>query len=221
MMSKLLLCFSIFLITSCSQIEDDYSLCDSDFIYCKYFEIKFPELAEITEDNSQLSIDDINTYLKLSNEHANNPNSNYIFDTYTGIFIPRFSYNLVDGLSEEKMWFGLALYPLDKKNDLNSVTDFFYNDDEFGQPTKSIYGDCKKDQGSNFSTSTSALYICSDGQINSYDYWVTDEEFMWKMKCVWREDQFEAINQRLLKVEKINSSDTCRKSFESFKSQVN
>ena len=95
------------------------------------------------------------------------------------------------------------------------------NDDEFGQPTKSIYGDCKKDQGSNFSTSTSALYICSDGQINSYDYWVTDEEFMWKMKCVWREDQFEAINQRLLKVEKINSSDTCRKSFESFKSQVN
>jgi len=44
---------------------------------------------------------------------------------------------------------------------------------------------------------------------------------MWKMKCVWREDQFEAINQRLLKVEKINSSDTCRKSFESFKSQVN
>ena len=42
-----------------------------------------------------------------------------IFDIYTGIFIPRFSYSIKDAQSIEKLWFGLALYPGDKKNDFN------------------------------------------------------------------------------------------------------
>ena len=64
------------------------------------------------------------------------------------------------------------------------------------------------------------MYHIKDG-VKSYDYWVTDEAFMWKMKCVWEEDKFEGINLSIVKAEIVTASDTCRKSFESFQSKIN
>ena len=83
----MLFCFSIFLIISCTQVDDNYNLCDSNYIYCNFFEIKFPEISEITDDNAQLSIEDLNTYRQLSLEHMNDPESISVFDLYTEIFI--------------------------------------------------------------------------------------------------------------------------------------
>jgi len=215
----MLFCFSIFLIISCTQVDDNYNLCDSNYIYCNFFEIKFPEISEITDDNAQLSIEDLNTYRQLSLEHMNDPESISVFDLYTEIFIPRFSYNILDINALEKLWFGLALYPLDNKNNLSTVTDYFYSDIQ--NLNQSIYGECIRDEGSYLDSKNSKIYNCSKDNLQSYDFWVTDEQFMWRMKCVWEDDKFEAINIRIVRSEIVTASDTCRKSMESFKSKIN
>jgi hypothetical protein len=216
---KSLLFFAILAITSCNELEDNYKLCDSNYIYCNFFEIQFPEISQITDDNAQLSVEDLSTYRKLSQEHKNNSSSNSIFDNYTEIFIPRFSYNILDVNSLEKLWFGLALYPLDQRNNLSTVTDYFYND--FQTLNQSIYGECLRDKNSYLDTENSKIYNCVKDGLYSYDFWVSDEEFMWRMKCVWQENNFEGVNLKILKTEVVRSSDTCRKSFESFKSKIN
>ena len=219
MKSKLLFCFSIILIISCTQTGDKYNLCDSNYLYCKYFEIQFPKAAEISDDVAQLSIEDINIYRDLNKAHSEDPNSESIFDQYTGMFIPRFSYNLVDESSVEKLWLGLALYPGDEKNELSDLTDYFYGDKKnYNQP---IYGDCIKDANSTLSSKNSIIYKCINNDLKSYDYWVTDGLFTWRLKCVWDIEEFDAVNQRLLMIETIRSSDTCRNSFKSFKPKIN
>lgn len=219
MKSKLLLLFSLILITSCNQSEDNYIICDSNYIFCNFFEIKFPDISQLSDDYSQLSIEDLNTYKKLSQDHKNNPESDSVFATYSEIFIPRFAYSILDIDALEKLWFGLALYPLDYKNNLETVTGQFYN--EYQGFSKTIYGECKRDDGSYLKSNNSIIYNCIKDGVKSYDYWVTDEAFMWKMKCVWEEDKFEGINLSIVKSEIVTASDTCRKSFESFQSKIN
>jgi len=216
---KTLLLFSILLITSCNQLEDNYKLCDSNYIHCNFFEIKFPEISQITDDNAPLSIEDLNTYRQLSQEHMNDPESISVFNLYTEIFIPRFSYNILDINALEKLWFGLALYPLDHKNNLSTVTDYFYSD--FQTLNQSVYGECTRDNGSILDSKNSKIYNCLKDGLQSYDFWVTDDQFMWRMKCVWEDDKFEAVNISIVKSEIIHASDTCRKSMESFKSKIN
>ena len=214
---KFLLFFSILLITSCNQLEDDYNLCDSNNSLCTFFEIKYPEISQITDDNAQLAVEDLNTYRMLSKNHEDDIKSNSVFDSYTEIFIPRFSYHILNLEGLEKLWFGLALYPLDYKNNLSSVIDFFYSDVQSLNET--LYGNCTKDKGSYLDSKNSKIYNCLKDGVKSYDFWVSDEEFLWRMKCVWEDDKFEGINLNIVKSEIVISSDTCRKSFESFKSK--
>ena len=216
---KYLLSFLILLFISCNQLEDNYKLCDSNYIYCNFFEIQFPEISQITDDNAQLAIEDLNTYRQLSEDHKNNPSSKSVFETYTEIFIPRFSYQILDVNALEKLWFGLALYPLDQKNNLTSTTDYFYSN--YQTINKSIYGECVKDNNSYLDSEKSKIYNCSKDGVKSYDFWVSDDQFMWRMKCVWEDDKFEGVNLNIVKSEIVKASDTCRKSFESFKSKIN
>ena len=167
-----------------------------------------------------MSLDDINTYTQLSDQYKKDNSYKSIFDLYTGIFIPRFSYNLLDSNSMEQLWFGLALYPGDQSQNIENITDSFYNNDAFSAQTKSIYGECIKDSNSYLSTEKSIIYNCKNNEIMSYDYWTSDDEFIWRMICVWQKDEFEAVNQGKLLVETIKSSDTCRESFKSFKSKL-
>ena len=59
-------------------------------ILCKYFEIKYDNIAEITEDNAELSVEDINTYNNLSEQNLNDKDKSTIFDIYTGILYQDF-----------------------------------------------------------------------------------------------------------------------------------
>lgn len=208
--------FLILFLSSCSQIDESYLICDSNNELCNFFEIKHPDVSQITDDNALLSVEDLNTYRKLSEQHNNNPQSNSVFDIYTEIFIPRFSYHILDVNALEKLWFGLALYPLDYKNDLLTATSYFYDNPE--SLNHSLYGECRIDKNSYLDSENSKIYNCSKDGVESYDFWVSDEQFMWRMKCVWEQDKFEGVNIGLVKAEIINSSDTCRNSFESFKS---
>ena len=66
----------------------------------------------------------------------------------------------------------------------------------------------------------STIYNCENNELRSYDFWVSDKDYMWRMICVWDTDKFEGVNQRKLLVKGISSSDTCRDSFKSFKSKL-
>ena len=44
---------------------------------------------------------------------------------------------------------------------------------------------------------------------------------MWRIKCVWEDESFYIRNNKTGSFEETKSSDTCRKSFESFKSKIN
>ncbi|MED5255094.1 MAG: hypothetical protein VX592_03150, partial [Chloroflexota bacterium] len=61
---------------------------------------------------------------------------------------------------------------------------------------------------------------CRNNELTSYDFWVSDKDYMWRMICVWDKDKFEGVNQRKLLVRDISPSDTCRESFKSFKSKL-
>ena len=220
MKKRILAIILILMLFSCTEDISDQLICDSNNILCKFFEIKHPKISFITEDNAQLSLEDINTYTQLSDQYKKDNSYKSIFDLYTGIFIPRFSYNLLDSNSMEKLWFGLALYPGDQSQNIEIITDSFYNNDAFSAQTKSIYGECIKDSNSYLSTEKSIIYNCKNNEIKSYDYWTSDDEFIWRMICVWQKDEFEAVNQGKLLVETVKSSDTCRESFKSFKSKL-
>ena len=220
MKKKLILLFVAFLLLSCEKNDENYTLCDSENILCKYFEIKYDNIAEITEDNAELSVEDINTYNNLSEQNLNDKDNSTIFDIYTGIFIPRFSYSIKDAQSIEKLWFGLALYPGDKKNDFKNLTDLYYSNDNYSFQSKGVYGDCNKDENSYLDSKISTIYNCRNNELASYDFWVSDKDYMWRMICVWDKDKFEGVNQRKLLVKDISSSDTCRESFKSFKSKL-
>ena len=217
---KLLLIFIILLLFSCSKIDENNTVCNTENDLCKYFEIKYDNLAEITEDNAKLSIEDINTYNKLAEQNLNEKNSSSIFDIYTGIFIPRFSYSIKNDQSIEKLWFGLALYPADKKNKFKNLTDLYYSDNNYSFQSIGAYGECIKDESSYLDSKTSTIYNCKNNELMSYDFWVDDTDYIWRMICVWDEDKFQGVNQRKLLVDTINSSDTCRNSFKSFKSKL-
>ena len=63
MKKKLISVFVVFLLFSCEKSDENYTLCDSENSLCKYFEIKYDNIAKITEDNAELSVTDINTII--------------------------------------------------------------------------------------------------------------------------------------------------------------
>ena len=71
--------FLILFLSSCSQIDESYLICDSNNQLCNFFEIKHPDVSQITDDNALLSVEDLNTYRKLSEQHNNNSQSNFEF----------------------------------------------------------------------------------------------------------------------------------------------
>ncbi|MAX11867.1 MAG: hypothetical protein CL711_00080, partial [Chloroflexi bacterium] len=139
-----------------------------------------------------------------------------IFHVYSnGIFIPRFSYSLLNEVAEEELYLAVALYPVDKKNKLEDTIEIFYEDPDIKYASESIYGECNFDNESYLSDESSKLYSCLKDNIYSYDYWIEDEDYMWRLKCVWRKNKF--LSMKDLKITNYYSSDLCRKSFESFK----
>ena len=220
MKKKLLSLSIVFLLFSCEKNDENFVLCDSENSLCKYFELKYDNIAEITEDNAELGVQDIITYNNLSNQNLNDKNSSTIFDIYTGIFIPRFSFSIKNAQSIEKLWFGLALYTGDKKNDFKKLTDQYYLNDNYSFQSKGVYGDCMRDDNSYLDSSKSTIYNCINNELKSYDYWVSDNDYIWRMICVWDEDKFEGVNQRKLIVKDIKPSDTCRATFKSFNSKL-
>ena len=77
-----------------------------------------------------------------------------------------------------------------------------------------------RDDNSYLDSIKSTIYNCINNELKSYDYWVSDNDYIWRMICVWDEDKFEGVNQRKLIVKDIKPSDTCRATFKSFKSKL-
>ena len=67
---------------SCTENTSDQLICDSNNILCKFFEINHPKISFITEDNAQLSLEDINTYTQLSDQYKKDNSYKSIFDLY-------------------------------------------------------------------------------------------------------------------------------------------
>ena len=103
-------------------------------------------------------------------------------------FIPRFSYNYKRrSIQWNNLWFGLALYPGDKKI-LKILQIFIIQNDNYSFQTKSIYGDCNKDETLIFQKKS--IYITAEiMKLTSYDFWTSDKEFIWRMICVWDKDE--------------------------------
>jgi|TARA_B100001540_G_scaffold7086_1_gene6266 hypothetical protein len=200
--------------------ETKENICDSSNPLCKYFEIYYPEDSIIGEDVAELAEEDLETYRKISEDFLSNTTKDSIFHVYSnGIFIPRFSYSLLNEVAEEELYLAVALYPVDKKNKLKDTLEIFYKDPDIKYASESIYGECNFDNGSYLSGEYSKLYNCLKDNIFSYDYWIEDEDYMWRLKCVWRNNKFSSV--RDLKITNYSSSDLCRKSFESFKLKTN
>ena len=200
--------------------ETKENICDSSNPLCKYFEIYYPEDSIIGEDVAELAEEDLETYRKISEDFLPNTTKDSIFHLYSnGIFIPRFSYSLLNEVAEEELYLAVALYPVDKKNKLEDTIEIFYEDPDIKYASESIYGECNFDNESYLSDESSKLYSCLKDNIYSYDYWIEDEDYMWRLKCVWRNNKFSSV--RDLKITNYTSSDLCRKSFESFKLKTN
>ena len=200
--------------------ETKENICDSSNPLCKYFEIYYPEGSIIGEDVAELAEEDLETYRKISEDFLSNTTKDSVFHLYSnGIFIPRFSYSLLNEVAEEELYLAVALYPVDKKNKLKDTLEIFYKDPDIKYASESIYGECNFDNGSYLSDEYSKLYNCLKDNIFSYDYWIEDEDYMWRLKCVWRNNKFSSV--RDLKITNYSSSDLCRKSFESFKLKTN
>ena len=154
-MKKKLVFILLFLLFSCSN-EQDYLICNSsNSEHCKFFEIKYPNYIKefqklnIDSEGNELAVKDLNTYLDINNIFLDKANSESIFhEFYKGIFIPRFSYSLLNQFGEEELWFSIALYPVDKKNNLITTLDTFYNHKDLKFANESIYGQCINDKNS-------------------------------------------------------------------------
>tara|TARA_B000000475_G_scaffold185383_1_gene149505 strand:+ start:443 stop:1063 length:621 start_codon:yes stop_codon:yes gene_type:complete len=200
--------------------ETNANICDSSNPLCKYFEIYYPEDSILGDDVAELADQDMETYRKISEDFLSNTSKDSIFHVYSnGIFIPRFSYSLLNEVAEEELYLAVALYPVDKKNNFEDTLEIFYKDPDIKYASESIYGECNFDNGSFLSTESSKIYNCLKDNISSYDYWIEEEDYMWRLKCVWRNNKFESVKD--LKITNYNSSDLCRKSFESFESKTN
>jgi len=218
-MKKLLLfIFIIFLFVSCTEKDN---LCSSDNLLCSFFEIHYPENSTIGKNNAQLSQVDLDSYKKITNDYLNDSNSESIFHLYSnGIFIPRFSYAILNEFEEEELWLGVALYPNDKKNALLETLNIFYTNNDIKLANESIYGTCIIDKNSYLNSISTKIYNCNKDNIYSYDYWIEQENYMWRIKCVWENSNFLLRNSKTEIYEEVISSDTCRRSFESFKSKI-
>jgi hypothetical protein len=219
MKKLILIVFLIFTVLSCSSKDN---VCSSDNLLCEFFEIYYPVDSNISLNDAQLSEIDLDTYKKISNDYLNDSNSESIFHLYSnGIFIPRFSYSIFNEFEEEELWLGVSLYPVDKKNPFLETLNIFYTNNDIKFASESIYGICNLDNNSYLDTISTKIFNCNKENISSYDYWIEQENYMWRIKCVWENDKFYIKNTKTGIYEEINSSDTCRKSFESFKSKIN
>ena len=77
----------------------------------------------------------------------------------------------------------------------------------------------KLDKNSSLDSKSSKIYNCIKDNISSYDYWVEGKDYMWKLKCVWKNSKFVSVKNTI--GTEYNSSDLCRKSFESFNPKIN
>ena len=142
--------------------ETKENICDSSNPLCKYFEIYYPEDSIIGEDVAELAEEDLETYRKISEDFLSNTTKDSIFHVYSnGIFIPRFSYSLLNEVAEEELYLAVALYPVDKKNKLKDTLEIFYKDPDIKYASESIYGECNFDNGSYLSDEYSKLYNLS------------------------------------------------------------
>ncbi|MDG2101664.1 MAG: hypothetical protein GWO78_04420 [Dehalococcoidales bacterium] len=219
-MKKLL--FIIILTFSFISCSAEENICSSENILCEFFEIYYPIQSNISPDNAELSETDLDTYQKISDEYLNNPDAESIFHLYSnGIFIPRFSYSILNEFEEEELWLGVALYPVDKKNSLTETLNIFYTNSDIKYASESNYGICNLDNNSYLSTVSTKIYNCNKEDLYSYDYWVEQENYMWRIKCVWETESFYIRNNKTGTFEETKAADTCRKSFKSFKSKIN
>ena len=160
------------IVASCATNEN---ICDSSNPLCNYFEIYYPEDSILGEDVAELSEEDLATYRKISEDFLSNTSKDSIFHVYSnGIFIPRFSYSLLNEVAEEELYLAVALYPVDKKNNFEDTLEIFYKDPDIKYASESIYGECNFDKGSFLSTESSKLYNCLQDNISSYDYWIEE-----------------------------------------------
>ena len=156
----------LFAFISCSN-DQDYLICNSsNSEHCKYFEIEYPnsikEFQKLNIDamGNELTIKDLNFYLNVNDTFLDKANSESIFhEFYNGVFIPRFSYSLLNRIGEEDLWFAIALYPVDKKNDLITTLDTFYNHEDLKFSNESIYGQCLNDKNSYLNSKNTKIFI--------------------------------------------------------------
>jgi hypothetical protein len=219
MKKLILIIFLIFAVLSCSSKEN---VCSSNNLLCEFFEISYPVDSNIGLNDAQLSEIDLDTYKKISSDYLDNSNSESIFHLYSnGIFIPRFSYSIFNEFEEEELWLGVSLYPVDKKNSFLETLGVFYTNNDIKFASESIYGTCILDDNSYLDSVSTKIFNCNKENIFSYDYWVEQENYMWRIKCVWENESFYVRNIKSGIYKKINASDTCRKSFKSFNPKIN
>ena len=225
-MKKKIVFILLFAFFSCSN-DQDYLICNSsNSEHCKYFEIEYPnsikEFQKLNIDamGNELTIKDLNFYLNVNDTFLDNANSESIFhEFYNGVFIPRFSYSLLNRFGEEDLWFAIALYPVDKKNDLITTLDTFYNHEDLKFSNESIYGQCLNDKNSYFNSKNTKIFNCVKDGLASYDYWVEVDSYMWRLKCVWNNPKVIIYDEKV-GVE-FGASDICRNFYESFTSKIN
>ena len=169
---------------------------------------------------NELTIKDLNFYLNVNDTFLDKANSESIFhEFYNGVFIPRFSYSLLNRFGEEDLWFAIALYPVDKKNDLSTTLDTFYNHEDLKFSNESIYGQCLNDKNSYLNSKNRKIFNCVKDGLESYDYWVEVDSYMWRLKCVWNNPKVIIYDEKV-GVE-FGASDICRNFYESFTSKIN
>ena len=225
-MKKKLVFILLILFFSCSN-DQDYLICNSsNSEHCKFFEIKYPnsikEFQKLNKDalGSELAVKDLNFYLDVNNNFLDKANSESIFhEFYNGIFIPRFSYSLLNQFGEEELWFAIALYPVDKKNNLITTLDTFYNHKDLKLANESIYGQCINDTNSYLNTKNKKIFNCNKDGLESYDYWVELDNYMWRLKCVWNNQKIIIYNEK--EGIRVGASDICRNFYKSFTSKIN
>ena len=225
-MKKKLVFILLFLLFSCSN-EQDYLICNSsNSEHCKFFEIKYPNYIKefqklnIDSEGNELAVKDLNTYLDINNIFLDKANSESIFhEFYKGIFIPRFSYSLLNQFGEEELWFSIALYAVDKKNNLITTLDTFYNHKDLKFANESIYGQCINDKNSYLNTKNKKQFNCNKDGLESYDYWIELDNYMWRLKCVWNNQKIIVFNEKEGSI--VGASDICRNFYESFTSNIN
>ena len=97
--------------------------------------------------------------------------------------------------------------------------DTFYNHKDLKFANESIYGQCINDKNSYLNTKNKKQFNCNKDGLESYDYWIELDNYMWRLKCVWNNQKIIVFNEKEGSI--VGASDICRNFYESFTSNIN